>query len=75
MTTAQLKFHQALDLMRRRDARLIQTNIKDRCEYWIVPGGRIEPKVAEKIRTHPQVRAGKDGMFPGLDQTWRIGGE
>jgi hypothetical protein len=55
---------------------MIQTNIKDRCEYWIVPGGvRIEPKLAAQIKVHPQVKAGKYGMFPGLDQTWRCGGE
>jgi len=75
MTTGQLKFHEAMDLLRRQDARLIQTNIKGRCEFWIVPGGKIEPGMATRIRAHPQIRAGKDSLFPGLDQTWRIGSE
>jgi hypothetical protein len=75
--TAKVTLHGALNFLRRLDARMIQTNINgERCEYWIVPGGvRIEPKVAAQIKVHPQVRSGKDGMFPGLDQTWRIGGE
>jgi hypothetical protein len=54
MTTHKLTFFGAMDLMRRRDARLIQTNIKDRCEHWIVPGGRITLEVAAKIKSHPQ---------------------
>jgi hypothetical protein len=71
---ARLTLNGAMNFLRRRDARMIQTNIDgERCEYWIVPGGvRIEPKVAAQIKDHPQVRAGKDCLFPGLDQTWRI---
>ena len=77
MTKPKLTFHKALDLLRRPDARMVQTNIDgDRCEYWIVPGGhRIEPKLAAQLKVHPQVSGGKDCLFPNLDQTYRVGGE
>jgi hypothetical protein len=75
MTKDKITFHRALDLLRRQDARLIQTNIKGRCEFWIVPGGKIEPEMAARLTAHPQVVGGKDALFPGHHQTWRIGGE
>jgi hypothetical protein len=37
-----------------------------------VPGGYVEPEVAEKIKKHQGVVAGTDGLFPGHDQTWRM---
>jgi hypothetical protein len=45
-------------------------------DYWISPGGiRVEQKVAEQIIAHPQVVGGKDALFPGHHQTWRMGGD
>jgi hypothetical protein len=75
--TAKVTLHGGLNFLRRPDACMIQTNINgDRSEHWITPPGvRIEPKVAAQIKLHPQVKAGKDALFPGLDQTWRIGGD
>jgi hypothetical protein len=40
--------------------------------YFVVPGGPVEHAVADKIKAHPLVRAGEDGLFPGHDQTWRM---
>ena len=67
------RFQKAMDLMRRPGARLIKTHTSNGgCSHYIAPGGYIEPEVAEQIKKHPLVRAGEDGMWPGLSQTWRI---
>jgi hypothetical protein len=64
--------NRAMDLLRRPDARLVQTNGPRGPQYWIVPGDRVDPKVAEKIREHPQVKGGGDSLFPEMNQTWRM---
>jgi hypothetical protein len=65
--------HKAMDLMRGRDVHLIQVNGRGQPQWFIVPnGGRVDPKVAEQIKTHPQVRGEEDGIWPGLSQTWRM---
>jgi len=65
--------HRAMSLMRRPGAHLIQTNGRGRPGWYIVPDGvRVEPKVAEQIKVHPQVKGDEDGMWPGLSQTWRM---
>jgi hypothetical protein len=72
---SKLKFHRALDLLR-QGSRLIQTNYHGRPDFWIAPGGvRVEPKIAEQIMAHPRVIGGKDALFPGHHQTWRIESE
>jgi len=40
--------------------------------HYVILGGLVSPATAEKIKQHPLVRACKDGLFPGLDQTWRL---
>ena len=67
------KFNQAMDAMRRPGSRLIQTNYHGGPDFWIAPSGvRIEPELAKKIINHPQVIGGKDALFPGQHQTWRM---
>jgi hypothetical protein len=68
------KFNDAMDAMRRPDARLIQTfSYYGKPDYWIAPSGvRLEQKIAEQIISHPQVIGGKDALFPGHHQTWRM---
>ena len=66
-------FNQAMDSMRRPDSRLIQTNCHGRLDFWIAPsGGRVEPDIAKRIIAHPQVIGGRDALFPGHHQTWRM---
>ena len=74
MTKARTKrFQKAMELMRRPGRALIKTHTSNGgCSHYIAPGGYIEPEVAEQIKKHPLVRAGEDGMWPGLSQTWRI---
>jgi hypothetical protein len=70
VTKEQRELHRAMDLLRQP---MIQTNIGGRCEYGIVPrGGRVETKVAELIKKHPQIIGSADALWPGLSQTWRI---
>ena len=68
------KLNDAMDAMRRQDARLIQTfSYYGKPDYWISPVGcRVEQKIAEQIMAHPQVEGGKDALFPGHHQTWRM---
>jgi len=66
-------FNRAMDAMRGPDSRLIQTNYHCGPDFWIAPSGvRIEPELAKKIINHPQVIGGKDALFPGQHQTWRM---
>ncbi len=66
--------------MRQKDARMVRTNgngdDQKRSEHWIWPACvRVDPKLAEQIKAHPQVIGSKDGIWPGHDQTWRMGGD
>jgi hypothetical protein len=67
-----LAYDKAMALMRRPDTRLIQTHGGRGAGYYVVPGGPVEDLVATKIMAHPLVRGGRDGLFPGHDQTWRM---
>ena len=60
------KLNDAMDAMRKPDARLIQT-----FSYYGKPD-YYEQKIAEQIIAHPQVIGGKDALFPGHHQTWRM---
>jgi hypothetical protein len=60
----------AVDLMY-RGSTLIKTHGYTGTEYFIVPGGRVTPLIAEEIMNMANVRGGKDALWPGLDQTWR----
>jgi hypothetical protein len=66
-------YKKAIDQMRLPGTRLIKTYYgSGGCVHYVVPGGYIEPDVAEKIKNHPQVTAGQDGLWPSHPQTWRI---
>jgi hypothetical protein len=67
-----LKLEHALQRMR-SGARLVHMHGPASSANWfIVPGGPVTDIVADKVREHPAVVAGADGLFPGLDQTWRM---
>jgi hypothetical protein len=71
------KLKDAMDAMGGPDARLIQTfSYYGKPDYWISPAGcRVEQKIAEQIMAHPQVEGGRDALFPGHHQTWRLHGD
>ena len=62
----------ALDLMRKGSVMVREHSKDDTGEYFIAPGGPVSRPIALKIIEHPQVRGGRDGMWPGHEQTWRI---
>jgi hypothetical protein len=68
-----LKAERALDHMR-RGSRLVHMHgmAKTGFSWFVVPGGPITGVVARKLLEHPNVVGGKDGLFPGHDQTWRM---
>ena len=66
------KFSAAMDAMRKQDARMVQTNCDGKPVFWITGAGRVEPTIAQQIINHPQVVGGKDALFPGHHQTWRM---
>ena len=71
-TSPALKLEQALQRMR-SGARLVHMHGPASGPSWlIVPGGPVNDIVASKVREHPAVVAGADGLFPGHDQTWRM---
>jgi hypothetical protein len=47
----------------------------DKCRkrtWYVIPGGPVTDEVADLIKNHPSVVGQKDGLFPGLDQTFRM---
>jgi hypothetical protein len=65
-------FLKALNMLRKPEVRLIKTKSANGDVFYISPGGYVEPKTAEKLMQHPQVRGAEDGLWPGMSQTWRI---
>jgi hypothetical protein len=43
--------------------------------FYVVPGGPVDPVDAAKIIERPDVHVFDDGLFPGIPQSWRMGGE
>ena len=70
-----ISFSPAIDLTW-TGSRLVKTasnNSPDGVVHHVEPGGYyVTPKIAEKIKNHPGVIAGEDGLFEGYDQTWRM---
>jgi hypothetical protein len=71
--------NELLNLLRQKDARMVRTNGNgddhNRSEHWIWPACvRVPPQLAEQIKSHEQVTGGKDGIWPGHDQTWKMRG-
>ena len=42
--------------------------------FFVVPGGYVDVRVAEKIIKRPDVIPADDGLFPGCTQSWKMGG-
>lgn len=73
MTKRTDRYLRVLDAMNKPDERMVQTNYHGRPDYWLARSGiRVEPDIAKRIIDHPQVVGGKDALFPGHHQTWRM---
>lgn len=66
--TRAISYDKAIELMRRSGTRLVRMS----GGTFVVPGGRVEAATADRILKHPLVRGGKDDLFPGLPETWRM---
>jgi hypothetical protein len=74
-TKTTLGYNRAIEAMRKPDTRLVCMNSGKAIggvAYYVVPGGAVDQVVADKIMAHPLVRAGHDGLWPGISQTWRM---
>jgi hypothetical protein len=69
---AQRELERATEMLRKPGARLVRMFTKNPAEFqwYIIPGGAIGIHVAEKLIERPDVFPGRDGLFPGIDQTW-----
>jgi hypothetical protein len=67
-----LTYEKAMASMRRPGTRLVKMHGGRDAGFYVVPGGRVEDSVAAKIMAHPLVRGGRDALWPGLDQSWRM---
>lgn len=70
----QRELERATELLRKPGACLVRMYTRNPAEFqwYIVPGGPVGLSVAEKLIERPDVHGGKDGLFPGCDQTWRF---
>ena len=72
----EVSLKKAFELMRKPETRLVKMFTRASPEgfaHYVLPGGYVSSATAEKIKQHPLVHASKDGLFPGHDQTWRLG--
>ena len=67
-----LKLEKALELMRRGSVLVHMHSAGKNLSWYVVPGGRVTDTVANKLLEHPAVSGSRDGLFPGLDQTYRL---
>jgi hypothetical protein len=67
----------ALELMREGRPLMKLHTVRGR-RWFVVPGGEVSDRVAERILQRPDVQPHQDGLFPGCDQTfclradWRV---
>ena len=68
-----MKQTKALDLMRAGSI-LIREHSHDENagEYYLLPGGKIDARLAAFLQSHPQVYPNEDGLRLNFDQTWKI---
>jgi hypothetical protein len=68
-----IKEKQAMERMRSGSCLIHMHGTRNIGPHWfVVPGGPVSDVVAKRIREHPCVTGGKDGLFPHHDQTWRF---
>jgi hypothetical protein len=68
---AKVTFLTMMHALRKPGERMILTYTRTGGRYFITPDIEVPKDIAERIKRHPQVRAGKDCLFPNMDQTWR----
>jgi hypothetical protein len=54
-----------------RGAKLVKMHGKRRREWFLIPGGPVEEKLAIELINMPDIIGENDGLFAGLSQTYR----
>jgi hypothetical protein len=69
-----LSLNKAIDLMHAGGALQTMHAGAGKVDWFLLhkAGGRVKPEHAEKIKAMPDICAAADGLFPGLNQTWRM---
>ena len=62
----------ALDRMRTGSRLTLMHTYGRGLEYYVVPGGHVNRRDAEKILERPDIIVFDDGLFPGSPQSWKI---
>jgi hypothetical protein len=63
----------ALELMREGKL-LMKMHTVNGMRWFVVPGGQISDKTAERILARRDVQPHDSGLFPGCEQTFRLRG-
>lgn len=71
MKTPTLTKTDALEYMR-EGRPLVRMHTRIGMKWFIAPGGEVSDAVAAHILARSDVQPGRDGMFPGCDQTFRL---
>jgi hypothetical protein len=67
-----LRLNAAVMLMHRPGTFLMKMHDKDGTAFFVVPGGRLRNDDAEKIIARTDIVPDNNGLFPGVDQSWRM---
>lgn len=70
-----LSIKKALDLLRLPGHKLMLMHSRNQPNgksYFVVPGGYVEPKVAQKIIERPDVRILDEGLLTDHPQSWAL---
>ena len=59
-------------LMHKPDTYLMRMHTTTGAEYFVVPGGRVRSDDAAKIIARPDVTPHDNGLFPGIEQSWKL---
>ena len=63
----------ALDALRKGSVLLcMNENSPEGYSWFVIPGGRVRVEDVDVILKHPKLEARKDGLFPGISQTYRM---
>jgi hypothetical protein len=63
----------AADLMRAGGVLMQMHERHGGLAWFIVPGGEVTTTVAEELLRRPDCQPNRDGLFPGISQTFKLG--
>jgi hypothetical protein len=67
-----LSLRQAEMKLRKPDSYLMKLNTVSGAKYFVVPGGPVSDATARAILARPDIESRDNGLFPGVEQSWRI---